>query len=227
VRQPLRRALLLHPGVELGEELRRQVADELNVKALEDVESLSGLMSWSIVPNFRALGPRLGARVNQVKQALAEADGGELREALERQGWVEVAGCRLEPGDVEVRAHGHQDFAVAHDGGWAVALDLELDDDLRVEGVARELVRRLNDLRKDRQLAITDRIALQLYDAGPGTRAAVDAHHDWIAGEVLAEELDVTAGGGDGAGSGASLDVDGEQVRVRLRVLGRPSPSSA
>ena len=94
VRQPLRRAYLLHPGVELTEDVRAEIADELNVKALEEVTSLAELMTWRVVPNFRALGPRLGPRVNDVKAALVEADGSELRRALDADGWVEVAGER-------------------------------------------------------------------------------------------------------------------------------------
>ncbi|MDQ3978069.1 MAG: isoleucine--tRNA ligase, partial [Actinomycetota bacterium] len=175
LRQPLRRALLLHPGTELSEEVRREIASELNVKALEDVVSLEELMTWTVVPNFRALGPRLGHKVNAVKQALAEADGAALRRQLESEGFVEVAGERLEPGDVEIRAGGHEEFALAQEGGWAVALDLELDDDLRNEGVARELVRELNDLRKRLDLALTDRIAVRIA-AGPRVSAAMDAH---------------------------------------------------
>src|SRR5205823_4176235 len=131
VRQPLRRALLLHPGAELSDDVRREVADELNVKVLEDVESLAGLMSWTVVPNFKALGPRLGPRVNQVKQALAAAAGSELKQALDEQGFIEVAGERLGPDDVEVRAREHEDFALAQEGAWAVAIDLDLDDALR------------------------------------------------------------------------------------------------
>ena len=122
---------------------------ELNVRSLEHIDTLSGLMSWTVVPNFRALGPRLGPRVNEVKAALAAADGSALQQALERDGFVEIAGERLEPADVDVRAERHADFALADDDGWAVALDLEIDDDLRREGQARELVRALNDLRKE------------------------------------------------------------------------------
>jgi isoleucyl-tRNA synthetase len=137
VRQPLRRALLLHPGTHLREELRAEIADELNVKGLEEIEALSGLVRWTIVPNFRALGPRLGPQVNSVKTALAEADGSALRDALERDGYLDVAGCRLGPDDVEVRAERQADIALAQDGTWAVALDLDLDQPLRREGTAR------------------------------------------------------------------------------------------
>ena len=214
-RQPLRRALLLHPDTGLSEEVQAEVMAELNVKALEDVETLSDLMTWTVVPNFRVLGPRLGKRVNDVKAALAEADGSELRRALDSQGWVEVAGERLGPDDVEVRADRHEDFALAQEGGWAVALDLELDDDLRAEGLAREVARDLNDLRKQRGLALSDRIAVTV-EAGERLAAAVEAHRAWISAQVLATELTLGPAG-DGA---AELDVEGEALRVDLRVVG-------
>jgi len=219
VRQPLRRALLLHPGVELGDDIREEIRDELNVKALEDVESLTDLMSWTVVPNFRVLGPRLGRRVNEVKAALAAAEGAALRRALEADGFVEVAGERLGPGDVEVRAGTHDDFALASDEGWAVALDLELDESLEREGVARQLVRDLNDLRKRMGLALTDRVAVRV-EAGPKVAAAVEAHRGWIATQVLAREVAVVADAGPAA---ASLEVAGQVVRVDLAVLTEPS----
>src|SRR5439155_16416730 len=163
VRQPLKRALLVVPaGTPLDDGVREQVRDELNVKELQDVASLAELVSWTVVPNFRALGPRLGPRVNEVKQALAAADGSALKAALDDQGWVEVAGERLGPDDVELRASEHEDFALASEGAWAVALDLELDDGLRTEGTARELVRALNELRKDTGLDLTDRVAVTI-----------------------------------------------------------------
>ncbi len=213
VRQPLRRALLLHPGVELSDEGRAEIADELNVKALDDIDSLSGLVSWTVVPSFRALGPRLGAKVNDVKAALVEADGGELQAALERDGFVEIAGERITADEVEVRADRHQDFALAQDGSWAVALDLELDDDLRQEGTAREVVRAVNDLRKAVGLELSDRIDLVLGGADVVTEA-VGRHEAWIATEVLAVSLNV---GDTGTGPEVhSLDIDGEVVSVRM-----------
>jgi len=214
VRQPLRRALLLHPGAALDADVRAEIRDELNVKILEDVESLTDLMSWTVVPNFRALGPRLGAKVNEVKAALAAADGASVRRALDADGFVEMAGHRLGAGDVEVRAGSHEDFALSSDEGWAVALDLELDDALEREGVARQLARDLNDLRKRSGLALTDRVRIRI-GAGSRVAAAVDAHRDWIAGQVLAVELDVV---GDVGTGGADLEVAGEPVLIDLVV---------
>ena len=216
-RQPLRRALLVHPpGLELTAEIRDQIRDELNVKELQDVESLADLVSWTVVPNFRTLGPRLGPRVNDVKQALAEADGAELKTALDAQGWVEVAGERLTSDDVELRAAQHEDFALASEGQWAVALDLDVDDSLRVEGTARELVRALNDLRKQAGLAITDRIVVTVdADRAPRVAAAVAGHGTSIASEVLAVELAVGP-----ATDGYDVELDGEPVRVALSRAG-------
>jgi len=208
VRQPLGRALLLHPGIELDAAIEDEICTELNVKRLERIDTLSGLMTWTVVPNFRALGPRLGPRVNEVKAALAEADGSALQQALETDGFVVVAGERLEASDVEVRADRHEDFALAEGEGWAVALDLEIDDGLRREGQAREMVRALNDLRKELDFAIADRVVVTV-EVGEGLRAALDEHRAWIAGEILATEVM------DGPGE-RHLDVDGEPVTVTL-----------
>ncbi|HVL03630.1 MAG TPA: isoleucine--tRNA ligase [Acidimicrobiales bacterium] len=213
VRQPLRRALLLHPGVLLSDEVRQEIAEELNVKALEEIEALSGLVHWTVVPNFRLLGPRLGAEVNSVKAGLAEADGAALRHDLETRGYVEVAGIRLEQGEVEVRAERQPDIALAQDGTWAVALDLEIDEGLRLEGTARELVRTLNDLRRELDFAISDRIQVTVATASTQITAALEAHHDWIAGEILAIRLELS----DEAGLPEHAIVDGEDLRLRLR----------
>jgi isoleucyl-tRNA synthetase len=213
VRQPLPKALLLHPGVELDAEVEAEIATELNVKVLERIDTVSGLMRWSVLPNFRALGPRLGPKVNEVKAALATADGSALQAALERDGFIEVAGERLDASEVEVRAERHEDLALVEDDGWAVALDLELDDALRAEGTARELVRALNDARKAAGLAIADRVRLTLAVPGP-LDAVVHTHADTIAAEVLALSIEVVPPGE--GGTTIEVEVDGTTVGVRL-----------
>ncbi len=220
VRQPLRRALLLHPGVTLSDEIKAEIADELNVKGLEEIDTLSGLVRWTIVPNFRLLGPRLGPRVNDVKAALAGADGSALQSELEAQGFIEIAGERLGADEVEIRAERHGEFALSQEGAWAVALDLELDDELRMEGLARELVRALNDLRKEQGFEIADRIVVRL-GGNAQVRAAVDRHRSWIAAEILATSLDDLD---DGGTEGIERDVDGSPVRV---VIARVSTAGA
>ena len=208
VRQPLSRALLLHPGVELSEEVDAEIRGELNVRTLERLDTLSGLLRWNVIPNFRALGPRLGQKVNEIKAALAEADGSRLQAQLEADGFIMVAGERLEATEVEVRAERHESLALVEDGGWAVALDLELDDDLRAEGTARELVRALNDTRKSAGFEIADRISVCI-DADDRLRPVIEQHLDTIATEVLAVEI--SFGPGDRV-----LELDGTTVAVAL-----------
>jgi isoleucyl-tRNA synthetase len=215
VRQPLSRALVLHPGIDLAPGVVAEVAAELNVKAVDDVDTLSGLITWTVVPNFRALGPRLGPRVNEVKTALAQADGSVLQQQLETDGYIEVAGERLTSDDVEVRATRHEAFALAEESGWAVALDLELDDDLRLEGLAREVVRSLNELRKDVGLEISDRISVTV-DADDEISRAVAGHHGYIAAEVLASELTVATPGTVATGDRRALTIDGHDVGVHI-----------
>jgi isoleucyl-tRNA synthetase len=122
----------------------------------------------------------------------------------------------LGPDDVQVRAEGHGEFALAQDGSWAVALDLELDEGLRVEGTARELVRLVNDLRKEQGFAIADRITLEVHGTGR-VAAAVAEHGSWIADEVLALELRAPSAPPAG---GTPAELDGEPVTVRLSGTG-------
>ncbi len=217
-RQPLPRALLLADGA-LSPETREEVARELNVKSVEIVDSLEGLIHESVVPNFRALGPRLGARMPRVKEALDATDGRDVRDTLEADGVyrLELDGETVElgPDDVEIRAEEHEELALAQEGSCAVALDLEVDEELRLEGLAREVVRALNDHRKAIGLDISDRIRVTLAPRGP-VGDALERHGDWVAGEVLAEEWRVSAGADDGF---TELEVEGSPLGVHVERL--------
>ncbi|MCZ7526184.1 MAG: DUF5915 domain-containing protein [Acidimicrobiia bacterium] len=220
VRQPLPRALvLLGEGEHLSPEVVAEVAEELNVKRVEQVSTLEGLLAYAVVPNFRALGPRLGKRLPRVKELLAEADGAAVRRALDEHGVfvLDVDGepVELGPAELEVRARHHEELALAQDGPRAVALDLTLDDALRAEGLARELVRALNDHRKATGLEIADRIRLSVWATGP-VADALARHGDWVAGEVLAVDWALHQ---DPPPSGApTLEVEGELVGLRVEV---------
>ena len=166
VRQPLPRAIaLLGRDVTLRDDVVQEIADELNVKRFEVVTSLEGLLSYRVVPNFRALGPRVGKALPRVKELLATIDGAAVRRAFDESGHfdLDVDGqtVTLGPDDVEIRAEQHEELALAQDGPHAVALDLTLDDDLRAEGAAREFSRVLNDLRKAKGFEISDRIRVR------------------------------------------------------------------
>jgi isoleucyl-tRNA synthetase len=117
----------------------------------------------------------------------------------------------LAPGDVEIRAEQHEDLTLAQDGPHAVALDLTLDDDLRAEGLARELIRALNDLRRATGFALADRITVKLC-APPRIVAAARRHSEWIAAEVLATHFEVVEE--DVPEGDANATIDGEPVRA-------------
>ena len=190
VRQPLARAfVLLDRGAALRDDVGHEIASELNVKRLELLTSLEGLLDYAVIPNFRALGPRLGPQLPAVKAHLAAADGREVRAAFERDGSyrVTVDGTTIDlgPDDVAVRAQQHESLALEQLGTHAIALDLTLDDALRAEGWARELVRAINDRRKSDGFAIADRVDVELRSTAE-LIAAIAPHRDWIAGEVLA-----------------------------------------
>jgi isoleucyl-tRNA synthetase len=212
----LRRALLIYTGPELGDDVLAEIASELNVKATERIDTVSAVTDWLCVPNFRALGPRVGPRMPELKQALTVADGSALKARMDVAGSVEVAGIRLEPQEVEFRPVRREGYALAAEGEWAVALDLELSDELIAEGKARELIRAINDLRKSLDFAITDRVIVDL-EVPSSTRNQLQAHLEWIAEEALATRI--------GFGSGVhEVDLNGEKIKVSLNEATRTAP---
>jgi isoleucyl-tRNA synthetase len=218
VRQPLPRAIaLLGRDVTLRDDVVQEIADELNVKRFEVVTSLEGLLSYRVVPNFKALGPRVGKSINRVKELLTKIDGAEVRRAFDER-WsfdlgVDGRTVTLGPDDVEIRAEQHEELALAQDGPHAVALDLTLDDDLRAEGAAREFSRVLNDLRKAKGFKISDRISVR-YHATDKIVAVIERHHDWIADEALATTLIAVAG--DPIDGADIATVAGESLSLEL-----------
>jgi isoleucyl-tRNA synthetase len=218
VRQPLPRAIaLLGRDVILRDDVVQEIADELNVKRFEVVTSLEGLLSYRVVPNFKALGPRVGKSLPRVKELLAKIDGADVRRAFDLSGSfdLDVDGetVTLGPDDVEIRAEQHEELALAQDGPHAVALDLTLDDDLRAEGAAREFSRVLNDLRKAKGFKISDRISVR-YHATGNMVGVIERHHDWIADEALATTL--VAWGGEPTGEADIATVAGESLSLEL-----------
>lgn len=192
VRQPLSEAVVHCPGDhEALEPLLDLVAEELNVKRVVFAESVGQLAGWRAKPNFKALGPRLGSRVKDVAAALA-ADDGSLASALARGQSISVAtgsgDVSLSSADVDLAQEGRTGWGVAAEGGLTVALDLELTSDLRAEGLARELVRLVQDARKAAGLEVTDRIELGI-EASGDVAAALAAHREFVAAETLARAV--------------------------------------
>jgi isoleucyl-tRNA synthetase len=212
VRQPLARALIfLAPSSPLPP--AGIVEDELNVDYVEYGRELAEVLKFELVPNFKVVGPRLGEAAKELKPALAALDSVGAAAALEAGKTVSVTlstgTFELTSDDVELRVQGQGSFAVSRDGAEVIALDLTLDDDLRRRGYLRDVVRQVQDLRKNSGFEVADRVVLNvtgLDDLAEGFAT--------LATEVLALEVIATAG--EGEGMALELD-DARDARAWVR----------
>ena len=211
VRQPLSRLLVSAPDERARAAVSkhaRQVEEELNVKAVEFIHGDSNLVSYRVTPDFPRLGKRYGRLMPAIKDALAQADAawiaGEV--AAGRSFTLDVEGrdVTFGPGDCRVQTGSAEGYACAVDGGFMVALDTGLDDELVLEGLAREIVRSVQDARKSAGLEVSDRIVLGISGTGP-VPEALRAHGEYIAAETLATRL-VDADAVDGWSAERSLE---------------------
>jgi len=198
VRQPL---AALHVRSSDPESLRllatdfatEQVLEELNVKAWGSLEADDGKLCRLVAkPNFRTLGKRMGPRMKAAAAAIGGLDEGLLASLRAGEAVrMDLAGepVELAPEDVLVHVESRADFDVETDGRTIVWLDLELDDALRAEGIAREVVNRVNGLRKERGLAVEERIRLRLFPEAPALADALEKHRELVARETLAQEI--------------------------------------
>jgi isoleucyl-tRNA synthetase len=224
-RQPLSRALVGAAGfASLPVPLRDLVADELNVREVDALDSVGGeLVTYTVKPEFRALGKRFGSSTQAVAAAIRAADPATLAHAVAAPGVgaglgggavsVEVPSLgtvSLTADDLVVTQTPLEGWGVATAAGETVALDLSVTPALRAEGLAREVVRLIQDARKSDGLEVSDRIALRWATAEPELAAALTTHGELIAGEVLAVSFGPGEGSGSGDGSGSA---DGASAR--------------
>src|SRR3954465_2146807 len=219
VRQPLRAAVVVAADRERDaiERLGDIVADELNVKDLRFVERADELGSYEVKPNYRTLGPRFGKQMPQVAAAVGALDPAHVAGALreERPIGINIEGSehQLHGEDLLLAMKPLEGYQVEREGAHAVALELALDEELHQEGLAREVVRAVQETRKRAGLDVSDRIALTL--GGDETLLdAARAHEPYVTGEVLAVEISYD---GDGAGDGEAATIEGRELRVGVQ----------
>jgi isoleucyl-tRNA synthetase len=215
VRQPLRRAVIVANDAEREAISARAelVKAELNVKELDFVTEEAELVSYAVKLNYRSLGPRFGKRMPQVAAAVEAldpvhvaavmADGGEVG--------INVDGDEhaLGPDELTLALQPLEGYEVEAEAGHAVALQLELDDELRREGLAREIVHAIQIARKEAGLEITDRIELAL-GGDPELIDAARRHEAYVTGEVLATSVAYDAA------DGAAAKIDGRDLRISV-----------
>jgi isoleucyl-tRNA synthetase len=198
-RQPLERAVVRMGQApewravpEIEPDLLLLVREELNVRGVEFAEASTELGRWLAKPDYRRLGPRLGAAVKDVASAL-DADDGALAARLAAGEPIDLAGAsgerwRVEPADVSVTWQSRAGWGSASEGDVTIALELELTPELRREGLAREVVRLVQDARRAAGLDVSDRIVLGLEAEGE-LAPAIAEFGGFIAGETLASDL--------------------------------------
>jgi isoleucyl-tRNA synthetase len=215
VRQPLRRAVIVANDAERAaiEARADLVTAELNVKELDFVSEEADLVSYAVKPNYRALGPRFGKRMPQVTAAVEALDPGHVAEVMADGGEVGISidGDEHTIGaeEVTLSLQPLDGYEVEAEAGHAVALQLELDDELRREGLAREIVHAVQNARKAAGLDISDRIALAL-GGDDELLAAARAHEPYIAAEVLATSVAYDAG------EAAPIHVGGRDLQISV-----------
>jgi isoleucyl-tRNA synthetase len=219
VRQPLQR---LHIVSRDGELLRRLqayediVRDELNVKELVFDDNEAELADLKAKADFRRLGPRFGARMKAVAQGIAKISHAELVEFAgggELALTVDGATVALTEADVVIERTPRAGLVVASEGNVIVALETELSPALVSEGLAREFVSRVQNMRKTSDLEVTQRIAVRFAGAA-SVAEAVAAHADYVQGEILAESCVP-----DDACDGDEVDLNGSPCRIAVRVV--------
>ncbi len=216
VRQPLRRAVIVASDEERRaiEASAPLVTAELNVKELDFVSDESELVTYEVKPNYRSLGPRFGKGMPQVAAAVAALDAGHVAEVMADGGEVGISvdGDEhvLAPEDLTLALQPLDGYEVEAEAGHAVALQLELDDELRREGLAREIVHAVQNARKAAGLDITDRIELGLGGDGDLVEAARE-HHSYLSGEVLATTVAYDAV------DGAAAKIDGRELTIAVK----------
>ena len=224
VRKPLSKVLI--PVIDGGfreafEEVRNIFLTEVNIKEADFVEDATGIITKRIKPNFRTLGKKYGSMM----KAIASAFGGFDQQAIsdiQKSGTYtfDVAGTpvTIEPEDYEITSEDMPGWLVSSDGALTVALDVELTDELKAEGVARELVNRIQNLRKECGFDVTDKIDVSIFADGADydqIESSLAAYRDYLASQTLA--LSVSLGHIAEAAPDAA-EVEWEETPIRIKV---------
>jgi isoleucyl-tRNA synthetase len=191
------------------------IKQEVNVKQVQllNTQETSSLLVKAVKPNFKTLGPKLGKDLKRVSQELQAFSNEQIQE-FEKNGKVIIQGYELTLEDMEIRTQDITGWLVTSDGRLTVALDITLTPELKSEGIARELVNRIQNLRKDNGLEVTDKISLEI-QANEEIEKAVKENEQYICSETLTRKLTFS----DNISGGTELDIDEIKVNVSLKKL--------
>ncbi len=218
MRQPLTKVLI----PVLNETTRRQIEhvspiiqSEVNVKAVEFIDDASGILKKKIKPNFKTLGPKFGPMMKDVATTINTMTEDDIRK-LEAAGSMQLAIGEITMADVEIRTEDVPGWIVATQGGLTVALDVTVTPELRQEGIARDFINRIQNLRKDQNFDVTDKIRIELENSTTEVlTSAIETHKDYICQEVQALSLELV---NDLNGNATEIEMDEFLLRVKVAV---------
>ncbi len=216
VRTPLQKILLPVIEQSFADSVRvveSIIMAEVNVKEIEYIDDTSGLLVKKAKPNFARLGKQYGAKVKDVS-AVINSLGQEEINAIERTGKLSKGGFDIVLEDVLISSEDIPGWSVATENGLTVALDVHITDELRREGVARDIVNRVQNIRKDLGLEVLDKINIEVERNGEVLAAAVDAYRDYIRMETQAISLELK----DSLADAREVDMDDFVMRIRISV---------
>jgi isoleucyl-tRNA synthetase len=194
VRQPLQKIMIPVENEEQKSSIlavANLIKHEVNIKEIELLEDASDILVKQIKPNFKTLGPKFGREMKSIANAIRNFSKEDISKIeLEGKIPIELDGkmINLELSDVEISSKDIEGWLVANEGNITVALDVTISENLRREGVARELINRIQNARKDRGLEVTDRIKLTILKFGD-LQESIDNNKEYIMSETLTEEL--------------------------------------
>jgi len=217
VRQPLQRAHLeCHDHTHL-DFLRKQahlIAEELNVHEVVFHEKAENFVEISIKPNFRVLGKKVGKYMRDAQKVIANFDQNQINQLVAGDSLeikLSQESFTIDSQDIEVVRQVREDVVAMHGGAITVALDVELNEILILEGIARELVNKINTMRRQNGYAVTDRIHVHLHTTDLVKRA-LEKHNAYISQEILALEMQVSR-----EPQGESIDINGEPTAILIK----------
>ena len=198
VRQPLQRLIVIvdDNAKNVLNRYKSHILEELNVKTLDLTDSLDEYLSYTIKPNFKTLGPKFGKDANTVAKLLAEKPARQI--ALTVAGGKDVTlqtednQYQLQPQDILVEKNFAENIIVSDNAEPPLALDIEITEQLHQEGLARDIVRHIQQLRKEIGLEIQDHITVNYHSEDKTINIAVDKHSDYICGETLCNKISTT-----------------------------------
>jgi isoleucyl-tRNA synthetase len=194
VRQPLSRIMIPVHNHKFEEQLHRiapLILSEVNVKQIEYLKNSAGVLVKKIKPNFKTLGPQYGKYMKQISQAIGQFSQEDISRIEEQQHYIlqlEDRTIQLGLEDVEIISEDIPGWLVANEGQLTVALDVTLTDELSQEGIAREFINRIQNIRKDTGLEVTDKIHLRIMKHADITMA-VENFSDYISSQTLAGSI--------------------------------------